>query len=127
MLHPPLLGALRVLLLRRAGLRTGALVHDALHGGRSLLHRRQVSNARVRLRVVGSLRRMIAVVSMALLLLGATHLVGAALVFSPSGILHAPLLKASGLRGVATVRIVAGRGGRAAMTNVFHARPSFLG
>lgn len=88
-------------------------MHKALHRGRALLHRRQVSRHRVRLRVVGGLGRMVGLVTVALLL-------------NPSRILHAPLIKAPGFRGVPAVRLEARRRRWTSVPDVIHARPRLL-
>jgi hypothetical protein len=61
------------------------------------------------------------------LFVGAAHLISPALLFGPSRILHVPLIEAPSLRRITAVRLETRRGGRAAVADVFHARPGFLG
>lgn len=101
-------------------MRPGSVVHKALHRRRALLHGRQVSANRVRLRMVCVFRGVITFIATAVFL-------RAALLFGSPGIIHAPFIKAPSFRRVPAVWLQPGRCRRTAVTDVFHARARLVG
>jgi hypothetical protein len=77
--------------------------------------------------VVSSLGRVVAFIGVALLLLNPTHLLNAALFFSPAGVFHTTIVETTSLGGVPAIWLKARWSRGAAMSHVIHTSTRFLG